>query len=153
MRAFAIKVDVATGVSGFLRAGDRVDVYWTGSIDQGRSHREVTKMIQSGVQVIATDQNTTEGLESSALAQTITVAARPEEVAGLALAQSTGRLSLSLVGAEDDTVAGAIEVDQSSLLGIQEETQVVEVEEKPEVCTIRTRRGAEVVEIPIACSN
>lgn len=28
-RAFAIKVDVASGVSGFLRPGDHVDVYWT----------------------------------------------------------------------------------------------------------------------------
>ena len=35
MRAFAIRVDVATGVSGFLRPGDRVDVYWSGTI-QGR---------------------------------------------------------------------------------------------------------------------
>ena len=32
MRAFAIRVDVASGVSGFLRPGDRVDVYWTGSV-------------------------------------------------------------------------------------------------------------------------
>ncbi|MGB0800080.1 MAG: Flp pilus assembly protein CpaB, partial [Planktomarina sp.] len=31
MRAFAINVNVQTGVSGFLRPGDRVDVYWTGS--------------------------------------------------------------------------------------------------------------------------
>ena len=31
MRAFAIKVDVASGVSGFLRPGDQVDIYWTGT--------------------------------------------------------------------------------------------------------------------------
>ena len=30
MRAFAIKVDVSSGVSGFLRPGDRVDIYWSG---------------------------------------------------------------------------------------------------------------------------
>ena len=32
MRAYAIRVDVASGVSGFLRPGDRVDVYWTGRV-------------------------------------------------------------------------------------------------------------------------
>jgi len=37
MRAFAISVDVASGVSGFLRPGDRVDVYWTGAAGNGQS--------------------------------------------------------------------------------------------------------------------
>ncbi|MEO1607721.1 MAG: Flp pilus assembly protein CpaB, partial [Pseudomonadota bacterium] len=60
--------------------------------------------------------------------------------------------SLSLVGAEDDTVASAIEVDQRSLLGIATKEVKVEVEEE-RTCTIRTRRGAEVVEIPIPCTN
>ena len=32
MRAFAISVNVTSGVSGLLRPGDRVDVYWTGSV-------------------------------------------------------------------------------------------------------------------------
>ena len=29
MRAFTINVDVASGVSGFLRPGDKIDIYWT----------------------------------------------------------------------------------------------------------------------------
>ena len=77
----------------------------------------------------------------------------PAQVAALAQAQNSGRLSLSLVGAADDTIAQTIEVDQKSLLGIQEEEQVAEVVEEEKVCTIRTRRGAEVVEIAIPCSN
>ena len=39
MRAFAIRVDVTSGVSGFLRPGDRVDVYWTGSRGGPRQRR------------------------------------------------------------------------------------------------------------------
>ena len=73
-------------------------------------------------------------------------------VAALAQAQTTGRLSLALVGAEDDTIASAIEVNQRSLLGLGEIDAPVE-KEKERVCTIRTRRGAEVVEIPIPCTN
>ena len=47
-RAFAIKVDVASGVSGFLRPTDRVDVYWTGRVrsnDPNMPNGEVTKLI------------------------------------------------------------------------------------------------------------
>ena len=40
-RAFTIRVDVTTGVSGFLRPGDRVDVYWSGRSEIG----EVTQLI------------------------------------------------------------------------------------------------------------
>ncbi|WP_299141417.1 Flp pilus assembly protein CpaB [uncultured Tateyamaria sp.] len=154
MRAFAIKVDVASGVSGFLRPGDRVDVYWTGRVDQSLSQDrgDVTKLIQPGIKLIAIDQNAAGDLDGAIIAQTVTVAVAPAQVAALAQAQSTGRLSLSLVGAEDDTVAGAIEVDQRSLLGIESKAVKVEIEEE-KTCSIRTRRGAEVVEIPIPCTN
>lgn len=154
MRAFAIKVDVATGVSGFLRPGDRVDVYWTGSLrGTGEDARgEVTRLIQAGIKLIAVDQSASDDIEATTIARTVTVAARPEQVAALAQAQTTGRLSLSLVGADDDTIASAIEVDQRSLLGLGD-IEAAPEPVKEEVCTIRTRRGAEVVEIPIPCAN
>ncbi|MEL6752312.1 MAG: Flp pilus assembly protein CpaB, partial [Pseudomonadota bacterium] len=64
------------------------------------------------------------------------------------------RLSLALVGAQDTSVAFASDVDQRELLGIEEEVeeQVVEAEVE-RTCTIRTRRGAEVIEIPIPCND
>jgi pilus assembly protein CpaB len=154
MRAFAIKVDVASGVSGFLRPGDRVDVYWTGRIQgKARENRgEVTKLIDTAIKLIAVDQKSAGDLDGATIARTITVAVRPEQVAALAQAQSSGRLSLSLVGADDDTVAGAFEIDQNKLLGIEAEEVKAELAEE-KVCTIRTRRGAEVLEIPIPCTN
>ena len=154
MRAFAIRVDVASGVSGFLRPSDRVDVYWTGSVGDmiEGSRGEVTRLIEAGIQLIAVDQKAGGDLEGTVIARTVTVAATPQQVAALAQAQTTGRLSLSLVGAEDDTIAAAIEVDQRKLLGLGEVERAPE-QEKEKVCTIRTRRGAEVVNIPIPCSN
>jgi pilus assembly protein CpaB len=88
------------------------------------------------------------------IARTVTVAINPQQVASLAQAQSTGSLSLSLVGNFDDTVAEAIEVDQRSLLGLAEMPEIQQQREEPRerVCTIRTRRGAEVVETPVACN-
>ena len=154
MRAFAIKVDVATGVSGFLRPGDRVDVYWPGAVlENGESSRgDITRLIEAGVQLIAIDQQAGSDLEEAVIARTVTVSASPQQVAALAQAQTTGRLSLSLVGATDDTIAEAIEVDQRSLLGLEAIPETVAREEK-KVCTIRNRRGAEVIEIPIPCTN
>ncbi|MCR9145577.1 MAG: Flp pilus assembly protein CpaB [Rhodobacteraceae bacterium] len=157
MRAFAIKVDVSSGVSGFLRPGDRVDVYWTGQVNAGRDERrggnnEVTKLIETGVRLIAVDQVANGDRTEAIIARTVTVSVRPHQVAALAQAQSSGRLSLSLVGAEDDSVAEAIEVDQRSLLGIAE---VAPPQEAPreEICTIKTRRGGEVISTPIPCTN
>ncbi|TNJ42012.1 Flp pilus assembly protein CpaB [Phaeobacter sp. B1627] len=155
MRAFAIRVDVASGVSGFLRPGDHVDVYWSGRPPSARGEDrrgDVTRLIQSNIELIAVDQIAAADLSGAMIARTVTVTVRPEQVAALAQAQVTGRLSLSLVGAEDDTVAAMVEVDQRKLLGLGEiEAPQRVVEEK--VCTIRTRRGAEVVNIPIPCSN
>ncbi|WP_322865289.1 Flp pilus assembly protein CpaB [Aquicoccus sp. G2-2] len=154
MRAFTVKVDASSGVSGFLRPGHRVDVYWTGELNMNGERREITKLIEAGVQIIAIDQSANVDAPTAKIARTVTVAIPPEQAAGLAQAQSTGRLSLSLVGTGDNTIAADIEVDQDKLLGIERAAAPVrqkEVEKK--VCTIRTRRGAEVVEIPIPCTD
>ena len=148
LRAFAITVDVATGVSGFLRPGDRVDVYWTGNDNDGG----ITRLIEPGVQIIAVDQNDDEDRGRPSIARTVTVEAAPTQVAKLAQAQATGRLSLALVGTQDDTVSDLVEVDRNDILGVEEEVAEARPEE-PQVCTIRTRRGAEVVAIPIPCTN
>ena len=152
-RAFAIKVDVSSGVSGFLRPGDRVDVYWTGKVNESSGGRsEVTKLIESGVKLIAVDQEANGDTTEAVIARTVTVSVLPQQVAALAQAQTTGRLSLSLVGADDDTVSEAIKMDQRILLGLAD----VQVEEAPvleEICTVRTRRGAEVIATPIPCTN
>jgi pilus assembly protein CpaB len=153
MRAFAIQVDVQTGVSGFLRPGDRVDIFWSGTIPGSEGNdRSITKLIETGISLIAIDQSADQDSTSASVARTVTVEATPQQVAALAQAQSSGRLSLALLGAADTTVAEASDVDQRILLGVQEEQKVVQAEE-PRVCTVKTRKGAELVEVPIACTN
>lgn len=153
MRAFAVKVDVASGVSGFLRPGDRVDIYWTG-VAPNSDRGDVTRLIESGVTLVAVDQTTDDSMSAGTIARTVTVEVSPQQVAALAQAQATGSLSLSLVGLTDDTVAEAIEVNQRSLLGMADDVAIIE--EAPEIaqiCTIRTRKGAEVIETPVECTN
>lgn len=145
MRAFALRVDVTSGVSGFLRPGDRVDVYWSG---QARGEN-VTRLIQASLQIIAIDQIADEDRSNPMIARTITVEAPPNQIATLAQAQATGSLSLALVGVSDTTESETIEVSQQDLLGVQE----VVAQEGPRVCTVRNRRGAEVIETPVPCTN
>ncbi len=155
MRAYAISVDVATGVSGFLRPGDDVDVYWTGT-RRGAAEGadgEITRLIQTNIKLIAVDQIAGSDVTGTTIARTVTVAVTPEQVLALAQAQNTGRLSLALVGVNDDTVASAaIEIDQKTLLGI-EEAAPAPVQAPEPVCTIRTRRGGEIVTTEIPCTN
>lgn len=146
-RAFAIDVDATSGVSGFLRPGDHVDVYWSGKA----LGNEVTKLIESGVKLIAVDQSANTGDRDASIAKTVTVEVTPIQVAALAQAQSTGELTLSLVGSADDTIVAGIEVDQNSLLGIVASEVSAPVAQK--VCTIKSRRGGEVIETPIPCRN
>lgn len=148
MRAFTINVDVVSAVSGFLRPGDRVDVYWSGKI----GNSTVTKLIDTNLKLIAIDQSAdADRAEGTRIARTVTAEVSPEQVAALTLAQSTGRLTLSLIGSQDTIEIGTIEIDQDQLLGIQAE-EVIEVE-AAKVCTIRTRKGGEVVEVEIPCTN
>ncbi|PTQ75771.1 Flp pilus assembly protein CpaB [Celeribacter persicus] len=149
MRAFAIKVDVSSGVSGLLRPGDRVDVYWTGRAPG--SGEEITKLIESSIPLVAVDQTSNSERQSTTIARTVTVEATPTQVAALATAQSSGHLSLALVGRNDDTIVSGVEIDKNTLLGI-EEKQVIAVQ-KERVCTIRTRKGSEIVETPIPCTD
>ena len=154
MRAFAIKVDVTSGVSGFLRPGHKVDVYWTGDVTEADGNRrEITKLIEAAVPIVAIDQSANVDSAQATIARTVTVSVSQRQVAGLAQAQSTGRLSLSLVGTGDNTVAENIEIDQNSLLGIARAEAPAPKAVEKQICTIRTRRGAEVVEIPIPCTN
>lgn len=146
MRAFAINVDVASGVSGFLRPGDRVDVYWSGEA----GGKNVTKLIQEAVRLIAIDQSAdADRSQETLIARTVTVEVSPQQVAALTQAQETGRLTLSLVGAADTAEVGAVEIDQNTLLGIEEIEAAPVVEEK--ICTVRTNKGGEIIETQIPC--
>ena len=109
----------------------------------------VTRLIQASVPIIAIDQISDQDRRNPTVARTITIAAPAHQIAALAQAQATGALSLSLVGVRDDSESETIEVDQDALLGI---AQAVEAE-GPEICTVRNRRGAEVIVTQVPCTN
>jgi pilus assembly protein CpaB len=150
MRAFAINVEV----SDLLQVGDFVDLYWTGVPTNGNS--EITQQIESRLKIIAIDRAIDEGLSAGAITtRSLTVSVTPQQVARLAQAQATGKLVTSLVGLTDTTENGAVEIDSNALLGIAATVvePIAEEAAAPKVCTIRTRKGGDVVDIPIPCST
>ena len=93
---------------------------------------------------------------SDTVAQTVTVAATPEQVARLAQAQATGELTLSLAMDATETTEGTIETDTKSLLGIVEvapEVVAPVIEEK--VCYAKQRSGGVLVDtdVVIPCKD
>jgi pilus assembly protein CpaB len=142
MRAFTLQTDVNSGVSGFLRPGDRVDVYWTGGGEGGG----VTRLIQANLPLIAIDQQTDEERNNPTIARNITVEAEPAVVAKLAQAQATGRLSLALVGVRDDSESDVVSATLREVLGTPEQTQ-----QRRETCSVRMRKGGVTEMIPVPC--
>lgn len=145
MRAFALRVDVASGVSGFLRPGDKVDVYWSGSVNR----EPITKLILENISLIGIDQRTEEQGNRVTVARTVTVAVSPRVVGELIQAQATGSLLLSLRAVNEEEISsGSVEVTQRDLLDIKERRV-----ERRRICTIITRRGGAAVTIEIPCTN
>lgn len=154
-RAFAIRVGMDSGISNFVKPDDYIDILWTGNVSGVEGG--MTRQIESAVLVIAVDNAINEGqVSSDTVAQTVTVAATPEQVARLAQAQATGNLTLSLARDSSETVDGTVETDTKAMLGIVEAAPVVEekvVEEK--VCYAKQRSGGVLVDtnVVIPCKD
>jgi pilus assembly protein CpaB len=155
MRAFVIKVGMASGVSSFVKPDDYIDIYWTGSVSGVEG--DLTRLIESAIQVIAVDSAINEGqVSGDTVARTVTVAATPEQVARLAQAQSSGRLSLSLGADGADVITGLVETNTKDLLGIVDEVVAPEVVvEEKKVCYAKQRKGGELVDtaVEIPCQE
>ena len=145
MRAFPIQGRIAAGF-GALRPKDRVDIYWTGNLRNGR---EVTNLVKSGVEIIAVtgDRN------SNGAPQSVVVQVTPAMVALLTQAMNSGSLTLSLVGANDSGLAEAITVDTSAITGEVDEVveEAPEPVAEPERCFVIQRSGTERIEVEIDC--
>lgn len=154
--AFAINVNATSGVSGFLRPGDNVNIFWTGTV-QGQ---EITKLIDTDVNLIAVDQSSDEDFLGARVASTVTVQGTAAEIARLQQAQSSGRLTLSLVRSGDITTSEEVSTNLLDVLDIEivepepepEPEAEPEPEPEPEVCYQTIRRATETTQIPVPCN-
>ena len=99
-RAAAVRIDDVSGVAGFVRPNDAVDVL----ITRDAAGAQITDVLLQNIRVIAMDQNAQQGNGQPAVARTATLEVNPIEAQKLALGQQLGRLSLVLrkPGVEQD---------------------------------------------------
>lgn len=98
-RALSVPVNAASGISGLIFPGDRVDVILSHSIreqGEGRSDRKASETVLSDIRVLALDQRTDDVEGERVVAKTATLEVDPKEAEKLSLAQKLGDLSLSL---------------------------------------------------------
>jgi pilus assembly protein CpaB len=102
MRALAIKVNAASVVAGFVLPNSRVDIVQT--VRSGENSE--TRTILQNMLVLACDTARDRPDDKGNIqASTVTLAAKPEDVQKLRLAEAIGELSLALRGAEDEDIA------------------------------------------------
>jgi pilus assembly protein CpaB len=95
-RAVSVKVDQVIGVSGFIHAGNRVDVLVTILPDKSSSHNPVTKIVLENILVLAAGPETEKKGKEPTSVNVITLEVSPEEAEKLALAATEGKLQLAL---------------------------------------------------------
>ena len=98
-RALSVPVNAASGISGLIFPGDRVDVILSHSIraeGAGRNERKASETVLSNIRVLALDQRTDDVDGERLVAKTATLEVDPKEAEKLSLAQKLGDLSLSL---------------------------------------------------------
>lgn len=141
-RAFPVQGRIASGF-GTLQPNDRIDVYWTGRLRDGRN---VTNLIKSGLQIIA--------IIGEGNASSVVVQVTPEEVALLTQAQNSGQLTLALVGTGDVEVTGPVTIDNSALTGEQDAVAApAPVVEEARRCFVTQRSGTTRTQVEIECSD
>lgn len=104
-RAVSTKISAATGISGLVFPGDRVDILLTHKVGKGKRKggNRVTETILTNVRVLALDQQTNDQTGEPRLAKTVTFELTPKQAEILAVVDQMGKLSLSLRSlAKDD---------------------------------------------------
>ncbi|MEW4569666.1 Flp pilus assembly protein CpaB [Tautonia sp. JC769] len=95
-RAFAVRVDEQTGVSGFILPDYRVDVLQPNAETPGRA-----RVVLENIRVLASGTVFESPEDRSIEARTVTLEVAPEEVQILASAMENGPITLSLRGLND----------------------------------------------------
>lgn len=131
MRAITVDIDETNSISQMMRPGDFIDLNLISadpSISQGQSGQQIYPFLQN-VKVIATgvrtlqnssvDPATMSEAQREALSRyaTVTVEVTPEEAGFIALAQTAGRIRVTLRSPEDKGVRGYGPLTTAQLLG------------------------------------
>jgi pilus assembly protein CpaB len=126
MRAVTVEVDSMSGVAGFIRQNDRVDILVTIDIPDitatTTSTKIITNVIAENIQVLAVGETigtstSEDGTDTTTTYTTITLVAAPEIAERIVFAQAEGRISLILRSVTDEVTEKDTPVDRSDVEG------------------------------------
>jgi pilus assembly protein CpaB len=125
MRAVAIRVNAESVAGGFVLPQSRVDVISTVKAGEG----SITRTILQDMLVLAVDMKSGRNQDdpNAMVAQTVTLAARPEEVERIRVAGGVGELSLSLRPIGDNSrlpLRGSKALDLTRPISVADEERV-----------------------------
>ena len=107
MRAVSVPVTATSGISGFVFAGDKVDLILTHAIkpeNKDDKEQHASETILRDIRVIAMDQRAdAKPGDPAQLAKTATFEVTPKQVEVITLAQEMGKLSLVLRSLQEST--------------------------------------------------
>lgn len=93
LRALAVQVNEAAGLSGLVFPGDRVDVLMTRQPEEAMPYAEI---LAQNLRVLAVGDDMNIGREKPKLEKTVTLEVSPLQAQKLTLAMATGTISLAL---------------------------------------------------------
>jgi pilus assembly protein CpaB len=144
MRAFSVRINDVSGVSGFILPGDRVDIMLTRQLGDGGGRGDLaTDVILQNVTVLGIDQMSSETVDQPVIGKSATFEVTPEQAQKLALASQVGTLSLSLrnyAALEDEQVRQI----ESGDLGERKVAPPRPAPSRDTSVYVRVRKGSEV---------
>lgn len=126
MRAVTVGLDPVSGVAGFLKPGNRVDVVATFEMNSTSYAKTVLQnvlLIAIGSEVIEGGDNVATDKTTARAEPTATLAVSPSDAEKLILADAKGKLRLTLRSSEDKSIAARRPVGTLAALGVAPEKQ------------------------------
>lgn len=116
MRAVTVRVNEYTGVAGFVLPGDRVDVLFTREQGSAEQLTSIIEILLQNVRVLAVNQVSDNKTAEPIVGSVVTLELTPVDAQKVALAQSTGAITLTLRGAGSIDAAPAQAIVENELV-------------------------------------
>ncbi len=102
-RAVSVRIDEVSGIAGQITPGDYVDVIVVMKVRRNRQDETISRIILQRIKVLAIGQNMGSAHEAGAqkMARSITLLITNNDVPKLHLAQTQGKITLAMRGADD----------------------------------------------------
>lgn len=117
MRGMSVKVDMVTGVSGFITPNSRVDVLAAGTVDGGGSSGQRSKIILQNIKVLAIGTTIEMKDNKPVEVPTVTLLVSPPDAEKLTLATRQDPVRLALRNYRDEDQVATPGVSTAQLFG------------------------------------